>query len=201
MADSKSGDEFVTHEFDEAIAVQRGIVDAETKLAKSHPHAESKAAIAACLTDDKAFLKQLEQLGKSKGATGKVEDVAEGIVDLLDAMVESAGEAPSEAYEAHAVLLNAKRKQQDSAGGMLKIGASAQGRRGPRRRRGIRQVPEAELGSARGSAGRLRGRHRHRARRLTAFDTDDRRHARRSSICVPHQVGGPDELAEDARTG
>ena len=121
MADSKSGDEFVTHEFDEAIAVQRGIVDAETKLAKSHPHAESKAAIAACLTDDKAFLKQLEQLGKSKGATGKVEDVAEGIVDLLDAMVESAGEAPSEAYEAHAVLLNAKRKQQDSAGGMLKI--------------------------------------------------------------------------------
>ena len=36
-------------------------------------------------------------------------------------MVEKAGEAPSEAYEAHAVLLNAKRKQQDCAGGMLKI--------------------------------------------------------------------------------
>ncbi len=121
MAESKSGEEFVTHEFDESIAVQRGIVAAETALAKSHPHAESRAAIAASLTDDKAFLKQLEQLGKAKGATGKVEDVAEGIVELLDSMVEKAGEAPSEAYEAHAVLLNAKRKQQDSAGGMLKI--------------------------------------------------------------------------------
>ncbi len=121
MAESKSGEAFVTHEFDESIAVQRGIVAAETALAKSHPHAESKAAIAACLKDDKTFLKQLEELGKPRGATGKVEDVAEGIVELLDSMVESAGEAPSEAYEAHAVLLNAKRKQQDSAGGMLKI--------------------------------------------------------------------------------
>ncbi len=121
MAESKSGEAFVTHEFDEAIAVQRGIVKAETALAKSHPHPESKAAIAACLKDDKAFLATLEELGKVKGATGKVEDVAEGIIELLESMVEKAGEAPSEAYEAHAVLLNAKRKQQDSAGGMLKI--------------------------------------------------------------------------------
>ena len=121
MAESKSGEEFVTHEYDESIAVQRGIVHAETALAKSHPHAESKAAIASCLKDDKAFLATLEKLGKAKGATGKVEDVAEGIIELLDSMVEKAGEAPSEAYEAHAVLLNAKRKQQDSAGGMLKI--------------------------------------------------------------------------------
>ncbi len=126
MAEAKSGEEFVTHEFDEAIAVQRGIVAAETALAKSHPHAESKAAIAACLKDDKAFLKQLEQLGKPKGATGKVEDVAEGINELLESMVAKAGEAPSEAYEAHAVLLNAKRKQQDSAGGMLKIARALQ---------------------------------------------------------------------------
>jgi len=121
MAESKSGDEFVTHEFDEAIAVQRAIVAAETSLSESHPHAESKAAIAACLKQDRTFLRQLEQLGKEKSATGKVEDVAEGINELLESMVEKAGEAPSEAYEAHAVLLNAKRKQQDSAGGMLKI--------------------------------------------------------------------------------
>ena len=121
MAESKVGDEFVTHEFDEAIAVQRGIVDAETALAKSHPHAESRSAIAGMGKEDKAFLQQLERLGKQKGATGKVEDVAEGIIELLESMVEKAGEAPSEAYEAHAVLLNAKRKQQDSAGGMLRI--------------------------------------------------------------------------------
>jgi hypothetical protein len=121
MAESKVGDEFVTHEFDEAIAVQRAIVDAETSLAKSHPHAESKAAIATIAKDDKRFLAELERLGKQKGATGKVEDVAEGINELLESLVEKASEAPSEAYEAHAVLLNAKRKQQDSAGGMLKI--------------------------------------------------------------------------------
>ncbi|MET0771456.1 MAG: hypothetical protein ABWZ82_00100 [Candidatus Limnocylindrales bacterium] len=121
MPESKVGDEFVTHEFDEAIAVQRGIVDAETALAKSHPHSESRTAIAAILKDDKGFLKELERLGRQKGATGKVEDVAEGLTELLESMVEKAGEAPSEAYEAHAVLLNAKRKQQDSAGGMLRI--------------------------------------------------------------------------------
>jgi hypothetical protein len=121
MAESKVGEEFVTHEFDEAIAVQRGIVEAEEKLAKDHPHAESRTAIAAMLKEDKSFLQELERLGKEKGATGKVEDVAEGITELLETMVESAAEAPSEAYEAHAVLLNAKRKQQDSAGGMLRI--------------------------------------------------------------------------------
>jgi hypothetical protein len=121
MAESKVGDEFVTHEFDEAIAIQRAIVEAETALAKSHPHAESKQAIAAMLKEDRSFLTELERLGKEKGATGKVEDVAEGVNELLESAVEKAGEAPSEAYEAHAVLLNAKRKQQDSAGGMLRI--------------------------------------------------------------------------------
>jgi hypothetical protein len=121
MKESKTGDEFVTHEFDEAIAVQRGIVDAETVLAKSHPHAESRAAIAAIAKEDKTFLGELERLGRKKGATGKVEDVAEGIIELLESMVGNAADAPSEAYEAHAVLLNAKRKQQDSAGGMLRI--------------------------------------------------------------------------------
>jgi hypothetical protein len=121
MAEAKVGDEFITHEFDEAIAIQRAIVDAEQALAKSHPHAGSKTAIKACLAEDRTFLRQLERLGKEKGATGKVEDVAEGVIELLESLVEKAGEAPSEAYEAHAVLLNAKRKQQDSAGGMLRI--------------------------------------------------------------------------------
>ncbi|MFN8517818.1 MAG: hypothetical protein U0667_00195 [Chloroflexota bacterium] len=121
MAESKVCDEFVTHEFDEAIAVHRAIVEAEASLAKGHPHAESKAAIAAIAKDDKAFLRELERLGKQKGATGRVEDVAEGIIELLESMVGKAGEAPREAYEGHAVLLNAKRKQQDSVGGLLRI--------------------------------------------------------------------------------
>lgn len=121
MAESKVGDEFVKHEFDEAIAIQRAIVDAETALAKSHPHPASRQAVATMAKEDRAYLRELERLGKEKGATGEVEDVAEGVTELLESMVQKAGEAPSEAYEAHAVLLNAKRKQQDSAGGMLKI--------------------------------------------------------------------------------
>lgn len=121
MAESKVGEEFVKHEFDEAIAIQRAIVEAETALAKSHPHPESRRAVATMAKEDQVFLRELERLGKEKGATGEVEDVAEGVIELLESMVQKAGEAPSEAYEAHAVLLNAKRKQQDSAGGMLKI--------------------------------------------------------------------------------
>jgi hypothetical protein len=121
MATAKVGDEFITHEFDEAIAIQRAIVEAGQRLSKAHPHRPSKTAIASATREDESFLRTLERLGKAKGATGKVEDVAEGNTELLNSSVEKAGKAPSEAYEAHAVLLNAKRKQQDSADGMLRI--------------------------------------------------------------------------------
>jgi hypothetical protein len=124
MAEAKVGDEFITHEFDEAIAIQRAIVDAGTQLGQLHPHRPSRDAIAAAAQQDRAFLRTLERLGRERDATGKAEDVAKGIIDLLESATESAGEAPSEAYEAHAVLLNAKRKQQDSADGMLKIARS-----------------------------------------------------------------------------
>jgi hypothetical protein len=123
MGESKVGEAFITHEYDEAIAVQQCIVDAETKLATSHPVASSRAAIKAAMTEDKDFLKQLKSLGKPHGATGKIEDVAKGLKDLMDETVETAVEegADSDFYEAHAVLLNTKRKQMDSAGGMLEI--------------------------------------------------------------------------------
>jgi hypothetical protein len=39
----------------------------------------------------------------------------------MQTTLETASQADSEAYEAHAVLLNLKRKQQDSAAAMLKI--------------------------------------------------------------------------------
>ena len=45
MGNAKTGKTFITHEYDEAIAVQQCIVDAETKLAKSHPVASSRTAI------------------------------------------------------------------------------------------------------------------------------------------------------------
>ena len=76
MGEAKTGDEFITHEFDEAIAIQRAIIEAETNLATKHPVASAKRAIKESLSADQTFLKQLEALGKPHGATGKVEDVA-----------------------------------------------------------------------------------------------------------------------------
>ena len=123
MGEAKVGEEFITHEYDESIAVQQCIVDAETKLAKAHPVASSRAAISAALAEDKDFLSQLKKLGKPHGATGKIEDVAKGLKDLMEETLETATKegADSDYYEAHAVLLNTKRKQMDSAGGMLEI--------------------------------------------------------------------------------
>jgi hypothetical protein len=124
MGEAKVGQAFITHEFDEAIAVQRAIVDAEEQLSQSHPFAEAKTALKSSLKDDRKYLSDLEKLGREHGATGKVEEVAGGLQQLMEETASKAAEAESEAYEAHAVLLNLKRKQQDSALAMLKIARS-----------------------------------------------------------------------------
>ena len=123
MSEAKVGEAFVKHEFNEAIAIQQVIVDAETKLATTHPMRSAKAAIKDSLADDRRFLKELQTLGKKHDATGEVEDVAGGLKELMEQTLMTATEegADSDYYEAHAVLLNLKRKQMDSAGGMLKI--------------------------------------------------------------------------------
>ena len=123
MGEAKTGEAFITHEYDEAIAVQQSIVDAETTLSTRHPQASAKTAIKTALTQDKVFLTQLKALGKPHGATGKIEDVASGLKELMEETLETATNegADSDFYEAHAVLLNIKRKQMDSAGGMLEI--------------------------------------------------------------------------------
>jgi hypothetical protein len=121
MSEAKVGEEFVKHEFDEAIAIHRAIVEAEEILATSHPVPTAKQAIKSALTEDRKFLKQLEKLGAKHGADGKAEEVAGSMQELMRQTVQKASEAESEAYEAHAVLLNAKRKQQDSGAAMIKI--------------------------------------------------------------------------------
>jgi len=121
MGEPKVGDEFIKHEFDEAIAIQGGIVQAETELAKAHPFPAGREAVGSLLKEDQTFLKQLQTLGKPYGATGEVEDVAGSMLELMTTTLQSAGEAESEAYEAHAVLLSMKRKQQDSGAAMIKI--------------------------------------------------------------------------------
>jgi hypothetical protein len=121
MSGAKYGREFIKHEFDEAIAVQQAIVDGARKLATDHPDSSSKRAIKSSLTKDERFLKKLHKLGEPYGASGEVEEVAGSLKELMEETANSAGDAESEAYEAHAVLINLKRKQQDSAAAMVKI--------------------------------------------------------------------------------
>ena len=121
MSEAKTGDAFITHEFDEAIAVQQTIVDAERQLSTSHPEPDAKKMLKSSLREDESHLDKLKKLGKAHGATGKVEEVAEGLQQLMQETASKAAEAKSEAYEATAVLLTIKRKQQDSASAMLKI--------------------------------------------------------------------------------
>jgi hypothetical protein len=123
MSEAKVGPEFVKHEFDEAIAIQQCIVEAESSLARTHPVASAKRTLKSALAADEKYLQQLRTLGQEHDATGEVEDVAGGLVELMTSTLEKATSEgnDSDYYEAHAVLLNLKRKQWDSAGGMLAI--------------------------------------------------------------------------------
>jgi ABC-type enterochelin transport system substrate-binding protein len=116
-----SGTEFIKHEFDEAIAIQQSIVASGKKLSTTHPVAAVKRQIKGAVTVDERHLTQLQKFGKPFGASGKREEVAEALGSLADETSAKAGSEESEAYEAHAVLLNLKRKQQDSADAMIKI--------------------------------------------------------------------------------
>ena len=121
MSEAKFGRDFIKHEFDEAISIQSAMVETARALADAHPEPAARRLIKGMVRDDERQLRQLEELGKQYGASGKFEDVATSLRDLARATTKSASEAESEAYEAHAVLLTLKRKQQDSAGAVLKI--------------------------------------------------------------------------------
>jgi hypothetical protein len=116
-----AGTEFIKHEFDEAIAIQQSIVEAGSALSASHPVASVKRQLKSDLKVDRQHLTKLQELGKPFGAAGKQEEVAKSLGDLASETSRKAGTEESEAYEAHAVLLNLKRKQQDSADAMIKI--------------------------------------------------------------------------------
>jgi hypothetical protein len=144
-----SGTEFITHEFDEAIAIQQSIVTAGEALSGSHPVAAVKRQLKADLKVDRAHLRRLQSLGKPYGATGKREDVAQALGDLASEATSKAGQEESEAYEAHAVLLNLKRKQQDSADAVVKI---ARDRKEPELRDAALQMKKEIKASADGLA-------------------------------------------------
>jgi hypothetical protein len=121
MSEAKYGDEFIKHEFDEAISIQSVIVRTGGTLATKHPEAAARRLIKAMGRTDEQHLEELRRLGKAYGATGKVEDVSKALGELARETTAAAAEAESDAYEAHAVLLTLKRKQQDSAAAVLKI--------------------------------------------------------------------------------
>lgn len=116
-----SGTEFIKHEFDEAIAIQQSIVESGRALTGVHPVPEVQKQLKTDLKLDEKHLAKLQKLGKPYGAEGKREEVAEALGTLADQTAQKAGTEESEAYEAHAVLLNLKRKQQDSADAIIKI--------------------------------------------------------------------------------
>ena len=116
-----SGQEFVTHEFDEAIAVQSAIVAAAEKLSREHPWPEARRVIEGSLRQDRSQLTQMEKYGKKFGAAGKREEVAGALATLMEQTAAKAATEDSEAYEAQAVLINLKRKQQDSADAVHKM--------------------------------------------------------------------------------
>jgi hypothetical protein len=116
-----SGQEFVTHEFDEAIAVQTAIVAAAEKLSRDHPWPEARQVIQSSLRHDRRQLTLLEKYGKQFGAAGKREEVAGALATLMEQTAAKVSTEDSEAYEAQAVLINLKRKQQDSADAVHKI--------------------------------------------------------------------------------
>lgn len=123
MSEAKVGEEFIKHEFDEAIAVQQSIVEYGKQLAEVHPMADTRRELKEMARTDAEHLKALQKHGKRFGATGKREEVAQGLEDLGSEVASAAtADAPaSEKYELHAVVLNMKRKQQDSAAAVVKI--------------------------------------------------------------------------------
>jgi hypothetical protein len=121
MGEDKTGKAFITHEFDEAIAIQQAIVDGARSLEKDHDRAKSRRLIETAREVDSQHLTTLRRFGRKHDATGKVEGVAAALKSLMEETAASAADAPSEAYEAQAVLIALKRKQQDSAGAFVRI--------------------------------------------------------------------------------
>jgi hypothetical protein len=106
-----TGTAFIKHEFHEAIAIQQSIIESGSALSTSHPVAAVRRQLKSDLKTDREHLTKLQQSANPYGAAGKREGVAQSLGELASETAEKAGSEESKAYEAHAVLLNLKRKQ------------------------------------------------------------------------------------------
>src|SRR5919202_6045498 len=119
-----AGTAFIKHEFDEAISIQQAAVEAARALSEAHPVPEARTAIKEMLPTGEEHLQTLQSFGALFDAKGKQEDVARGMASLMQKTLGKAkegGAEESEAYEAHAVLLSLKRKQQDSTVSLVRL--------------------------------------------------------------------------------
>ena len=120
-----AGRPFIKHEFDEAIEIQKVIVQSGQELAEAHPVPAARSALQKLGPIAEQHLETLESFGALFNAKGKKEDVVKGMESLMKKVLtkakEKGKEEESEAYEAHAVLLSLHRKQQDSAPAVVKI--------------------------------------------------------------------------------
>src|SRR5262245_24250593 len=113
MGIASEGKAFIQHEIDAAIAVQQEIVDAERALAQRHPLEEAKDAIGRMIDADERSLHRLQDLARKIGSTSGTDEMAAARQTSSVSM--AAGDAPSDAYAAHAALVSNLRKQQDSS--------------------------------------------------------------------------------------
>jgi hypothetical protein len=119
-----AGKEFIKHEFDEAISIQKTLVESARELSQAHPVPAARTALQEMLPEGEAHLEALQSFGALFGARGKKEVVVRGMAGLMEKTLANAKEhkeEESEAYEAHAVLLSLKRKQQDSSVSLIRI--------------------------------------------------------------------------------
>jgi hypothetical protein len=117
-----AGTAFVKHEFDEAISIQKTVVEAARALSEAHPVPGARTAIKEMLPIGEEHLQTLQSFGALFDSRGKQEDVARGMSSLMQktlAKAQEGGAEESEAYEAHAVLLSLARKQQDSTASLI----------------------------------------------------------------------------------
>ena len=125
----------------------------------------AKTAMKSSLVDAEKFLEQLTTLGKMHDATGEVEDVAGGLTELMESTLQTAQSegADGDYYEAHAVLLNLKRKQMDSGWRHARDRPRDERRRAAEGGDGVPEGPEVERRDADRRAGHVRRQDRYAA--------------------------------------
>lgn len=112
-----AGPGFVTHVFDETVALQRALLAAETSLADRLLDDETRRLVRAALADDRRLLVDWERLGARYGASGVDGVIAAGVAEMVDQLTAPwlAERAASDLYDLHALVVTTKYRQWHNA--------------------------------------------------------------------------------------